>query len=112
MPKYGNFRSVIFLFSSVLLICTMTEPTCKRMAPESKHHLPMQAYLFFVPGILKIRDALDIWLSPGNELRGYVYVNQSLDRMKTIDGFIFKRRKSVSRRDGSSNKSMNNMNRC
>ena len=96
MRKNGNYRSVIFLFSSVLLICAIAEPTCKRMAPESTHHLPMQAYLLFVPGILKIRDALDIWLSPGNELRGWVYVDQSFYRMKAIDGFIFKRHKSVS----------------
>lgn len=96
MQKYGNYRSVIFLFSSVLLICAMTEPTCTRMAPESTHHLPMQAYSLFVLGILKIRDALDIWLSPGNEMRCWVYVDQSFYRMKAIDGFIFKRHKSVS----------------
>jgi hypothetical protein len=96
MRKNGNYRSVIFQFSIVVLCNVVGYLTLNRVIPDSTHHLPMQAYLLFVPGILKIRDALDIWLSPGNEMRGWVYVDQSFYRMKAIDGFIFKRLKSVS----------------
>lgn len=96
MRKNGNYRSVIFQFSIVLLINVMGLSTLNGVIPDSIHHLPIQAYLLFVPGILKIRDALDIWLSPGNELSGWVYVDHSFYKMKAIDGFIFKRHKSVS----------------
>ena len=96
MRKNGNYILVILQFSIALLINVMGLYTLNRVIPDSIQHLPMQAYLLFVPGILKIRDALDIWLSPGNEMRGWVYVDQSFYRMKAIDGFIFKRHKSVS----------------
>ena len=96
MRKNGNYRSVIFQFSIVLLINVMGLYTLNGVIPDSIQHLQMPAYLLGVWGTLKIRDALDIWLSPGNEMRGWVYVDQSFYRMKAIDGFIFKRHKSVS----------------
>ena len=55
MRKNGNYRSVIFQFSIVLLINVMGLYTLNGVIPDSIQHLQMPAYLLSVWGTLKIR---------------------------------------------------------
>jgi hypothetical protein len=86
MRKNGNYRSVIFQFSIVLLIHVMGLYTLNRVIPDSIQHLQMPAYLFGIWGTLKIR-CLGHLAFTGNDLKEWVPAGFTLGWIETNDGF-------------------------